>query len=442
MKNKLIKLIKSRGVKVGVIGMGYVGLPLAVGFAEKNINVIGLEIDSRKIDAIKSAKDTISGITPDRILKSCSGIDPKLEITTDYDHLEKVDVVIICVPTPLKDDMTPDLSFIESTAMEISHRLREGMLIVLESTTYPGTTEELLSPIFESTRPLGNALKPGSDYFLAFSPERIDPGRTDYTIKNTPKIVGGITENCTEVAAELYKILVDRVVTVSSAKTAEMVKLLENTYRLVNIGLANEFALICDALEVDVWEVIDAAATKPFGYTAFYPGPGLGGHCIPVDPLYLSWKLSQIEHESKFINLATEINQNMCGYVVSKIEEALKTNGKRMENAKILVLGVAYKPDVSDVRESPGIRLISSLIEAKTEVSYHDMFVPEINLEDECMFSVELTKQSLSSADCVVITTGHSYYPIDMIIDSSSIIVDTRNAAKKYQGEPQNVIKI
>ena len=442
MKNKLIKLIKSRGVKVGVIGMGYVGLPLAVGFAEKNISVIGLEIDSRKIDAIKSAKDTISGITPDRILKSCSGIDPKLEITTDYDHLEKVDVVIICVPTPLKDDMTPDLSFIESTAMEISHRLREGMLIVLESTTYPGTTEELLSPIFESTRPLGNALNPGSDYFLAFSPERIDPGRTDYTIKNTPKIVGGVTENCTEVAAELYKILVDRVVTVSSAKTAEMVKLLENTYRLVNIGLANEFALICDALEVDVWEVIDAAATKPFGYTAFYPGPGLGGHCIPVDPLYLSWKLSQIEHESKFINLATEINQNMCGYVVSKIEEALKTNGKRMENAKILVLGVAYKPDVSDVRESPGIRLISSLIEAKTEVSYHDMFVPEINLEDECMFSVELTKQSLSSADCVVITTGHSYYPIDMIIDSSSIIVDTRNAAKKYQGEPQNVIKI
>ena len=442
MKNKLIKLIKSRGVKVGVIGMGYVGLPLAVGFAEKNISVIGLEIDSRKIDAIKSAKDTISGITPDRILKSCSGIDPKLEITTDYDHLEKVDVVIICVPTPLKDDMTPDLSFIESTAMEISHRLREGMLIVLESTTYPGTTEELLSPIFESTRPLGNALNPGSDYFLAFSPERIDPGRTDYTIKNTPKIVGGVTENCTEVAAELYKILVDRVVTVSSAKTAEMVKLLENTYRLVNIGLANEFALICDALEVDVWEVIDAAATKPFGYTAFYPGPGLGGHCIPVDPLYLSWKLSQIEHESKFINLATEINQNMCGYVVNKIEEALKTNGKRMENAKILVLGVAYKPDVSDVRESPGIRLISSLIEAKTEVSYHDMFVPEINLEDECMFSVELTKQSLSSADCVVITTGHSYYPIDMIIDSSSIIVDTRNAAKKYQGEPQNVIKI
>ena len=442
MKNKLINLIKSRGVKVAVIGLGYVGLPLAVGFAEKNIKVIGLDIDSIKIEAIKSAKDSIVGITSDRILKLCSGIDPKLEITTDYDYLEKVDVVIICVPTPLKDDMTPDLSFIESTAMEISHRLREGMLIVLESTTYPGTTEELLSPLFDSMRSLGNPLKPGSDYFLAFSPERIDPGRTDYTIKNTPKIVGGVTENCTEVAAEFYKILVDNVVSVSSAKTAEMVKLLENTYRLVNIGLANEFALICDALEVDVWEVIDAASTKPFGYTAFYPGPGLGGHCIPIDPLYLSWKLSQIERESKFINLATEINQSMCEYVISKIEGALITNGKQMEKAKILVLGVAYKSDVSDVRESPGIRLISSLIEAKTEVSYHDRFVPEINLEDKCMFSVELTEPTLSLADCVVILTDHSYYPMDMIIDSSSIVVDTRNATKKYQSRPQNVIKI
>ena len=346
------------------------------------------------------------------------------------------------MPTPLKDGIVPDLSFVELAAKEISKRLHDGMLIVLESTTYPGTTEELLLDLFESGASSNAALKLGKNYFLSFSPERIDPGRTDYTIENTPKVVGGVTDNCTEVTADLYRILVNSVVQVSSPKAAEMVKLLENTYRSVNIGLANEFALICDALGIDVWEVIEAASTKPFGYTPFYPGPGLGGHCIPVDPQYLAWKMKQLRLETKFINLATEINQSMCEHVVSKIVKALNLKGKNLLRAKILVLGVAYKNDVADIRESPGIKLISSLMKSRALVSYHDTFVPQIRVRDKSLESVELTPQLLSTADCVVITTAHSYYPIDLIVDESSIVVDTRNATSKYSGELGNVIKL
>jgi len=316
------------------------------------------------------------------------------------------------------------------------------MLIVLESTTYPGTTEELLLDLFESSESSNDSLKLGRNYFLSFSPERIDPGRTDYTIKNTPKIVGGVTTDCTEVSTELYEVLVDSVVQVSSPKAAEMVKLLENTYRSVNIGLANEFALICDALEIDVWEVIEAASSKPFGYTPFYPGPGLGGHCIPVDPQYLAWKMKQLELDTKFINLATEINQSMCEHVISKVVEALNRKGKNLTGAKILVLGVAYKNDVADIRESPGIRLIDHLMKSRALVSYHDTFVPQIKVDERSLDSLELTGQLLSSVDCVVITTAHSYYPIDLIVDESSIIVDTRNATSKYSGSPGNVIKL
>ena len=442
MKNKLIKLIQSREVQVAVIGLGYVGLPLAVGFAEKGIRVIGLDTDSNKIASIATAKETIVGIQPERIVNVSSGTAPSLTFTTDYDALTKVDVAIICVPTPLKDEIEPDLSFVELAAKEISKRLHDGMLIVLESTTYPGTTEELLLDLFESGESSNDSLKLGRNYFLSFSPERIDPGRTDYTIKNTPKIVGGVTTDCTEVSTELYEVLVDSVVQVSSPKAAEMVKLLENTYRSVNIGLANEFALICDALEIDVWEVIEAASSKPFGYTPFYPGPGLGGHCIPVDPQYLAWKMKQLELDTKFINLATEINQSMCEHVISKVVEALNRKGKNLTGAKILVLGVAYKNDVADIRESPGIRLIDHLMKSRALVSYHDTFVPQIKVDERSLDSLELTGQLLSSVDCVVITTAHSYYPIDLIVDESSIIVDTRNATSKYSGSPGNVIKL
>ncbi|MAX04147.1 MAG: UDP-N-acetyl-D-glucosamine dehydrogenase, partial [Dehalococcoidia bacterium] len=418
----------SGDVKVAVIGLGYVGLPLAVGFAEKGIRVIGLDTDPDKISSIVAVEDSIVGIQSERIVNVCTGNAPSLTFTTDYDALKKVDVAIICVPTPLKDGIVPDLSFVELAAKEISKRLHDGMLIVLESTTYPGTTEELLLDLFESGASSNAALKLGKNYFLSFSPERIDPGRTDYTIENTPKVVGGVTDNCTEVTADLYRILVNSVVQVSSPKAAEMVKLLENTYRSVNIGLANEFALICDALGIDVWEVIEAASTKPFGYTPFYPGPGLGGHCIPVDPQYLAWKMKQLRLETKFINLATEINQSMCEHVVSKIVKALNLKGKNLLRAKILVLGVAYKNDVADIRESPGIKLISSLMKSRALVSYHDTFVPQIRVRDKSLESVELTPQLLSTADCVVITTAHSYYPIDLIVDESSIVVDTRNA--------------
>ena len=442
MKNRLIKLIHSGDVKVAVIGLGYVGLPLAVGFAEKGIRVIGLDTDPDKISSIVAAEDSIVGIQSERIVNVCTGNAPSLTFTTDYDALKKVDVAIICVPTPLKDGIVPDLSFVELAAKEISKRLHDGMLMVLESTTYPGTTEELLLDLFESGASSNAALKLGKNYFLSFSPERIDPGRTDYTIENTPKVVGGVTDNCTEVTADLYRILVNSVVQVSSPKAAEMVKLLENTYRSVNIGLANEFALICDALGIDVWEVIEAASTKPFGYTPFYPGPGLGGHCIPVDPQYLAWKMKQLRLETKFINLATEINQSMCEHVVSKIVKALNLKGKNLLRAKILVLGVAYKNDVADIRESPGIKLISSLMKSRALVSYHDTFVPQIRVRDKSLESVELTPQLLSTADCVVITTAHSYYPIDLIVDESSIVVDTRNATSKYSGELGNVIKL
>ena len=438
----MIKLIQSREVRVAVIGLGYVGLPLAVGFAEKGIKVVGLDTDPNKIDSIVSAGESIVGIQSGRIVNVCAGNAPSLTFTTDYDALKKVDVAIICVPTPLKDDMVPDLSYVESVAKEISKRLHEGMLIVLESTTYPGTTEELLLDLFESGHSSNISLKIGKNYFLSFSPERIDPGRTDYTIENTPKVIGGVTDNCTKVTAELYRILVNSVVQVSSPKAAEMVKLLENTYRSVNIGLANEFALICDALDIDVWEVIEAASTKPFGYTPFYPGPGLGGHCIPVDPQYLAWKMKQLQLETKFINLATEINQSMCEHVVRKVVQALNLKDKSLMGAKILLLGVAYKNDVADIRESPGIKLISSLMKSRALVSYHDTFVPQIRVQDRSLDSVELNAQSLSSSDCVVITTAHSYYPIDLIVDESSIVVDTRNATSKYSGELGNVIKL
>lgn len=442
MKNRLIKLIQSGDVKVAVIGLGYVGLPLAVGFAEKGIRVIGLDTDPDKISSIVAAEESIVGIQSERIVNVCTGNTPSLTFTTNYDALKKVDAAIICVPTPLKDDIVPDLSFVELAAKEISKRLHDGMLIILESTTYPGTTEELLLDLFQSGDSSKRPLKIGKNYFLAFSPERIDPGRTDYTIENTPKVVGGVTEDCTEVSAELYRVLVDSVVQVSSPKAAEMVKLLENTYRSVNIGLANEFALICDALGVDVWEVIEAASTKPFGYTPFYPGPGLGGHCIPVDPQYLAWKMKQLALDTKFINLATEINQSMCEHVVSKIVHALNLKGKSLTGAKILVLGVAYKNDVADIRESPGIRLIDRLIKSSALVSYHDTFVPQIKVKERSLDSLELTGKLLSSYDCVVITTAHSYYPIDLIVDESSIVVDTRNATSKYSGELGNVIKL
>lgn len=442
MKNKLLKLIHSRKVRIAVIGLGYVGLPLAVGFAEAGIKVVGIDIDSQKIDSINSTKESMTGISAERISKVLSRSEPKLVLTTDYNLLYDVEVAIICVPTPLQHNMDPDLSYVEATSNEIAKRLHRGMLIVLESTTYPGTTEEVLLPLFGVATSEGQKFRAGKDYFLAFSPERIDPGRTDYTICNTPKVVGGVTENCTEVAADVYSLLVDSVVRVSSPKTAEMVKLLENTFRAVNVGMANEFALMCNSLGVDVWEVIDAAATKPFGYTPFYPGPGLGGHCIPVDPHYLSWKMKKLDYDTKFINLASDINLSMPEYVVSKIVDALGASGQSLKNSKILVLGVAYKPDVSDIRESPGLRLISRLIEAKAIVSYHDMFVPEINLQDRSMFTVDLTEKELSLADCVVIATDHSYYPIDTIVDCSSMVLDTRNATKKYQGKLTNVIKI
>ena len=346
------------------------------------------------------------------------------------------------MPTPLKDDTVPDLSFVEAAATEISKRLHDGMLIVLESTTYPGTTEELLLDLFKSSNPSRSPLVIGENYFLSFSPERIDPGRTDYTIANTPKVVGGVTADCTEVTAELYRILVEKVISVSSPKAAEMVKLLENTYRSVNIGLANEFALICDALGGDVWEVIEAASTKPFGYTPFYPGPGLGGHCIPVDPQYLAWKMKQLNLDTKFINLAREINQSMCQHVITKTEQALNYDGKKLAGAKILVLGVAYKNDVADIRESPGIRLIDRLMKSSALVSYHDKYVPEITLDERLVSSVELTPQLLSDSDCVVIATAHSYYPLDLIVGQSSILIDTRNATSKYSGEHGNVIKL
>jgi UDP-N-acetyl-D-glucosamine dehydrogenase len=427
MKQNLIFRLKNKQASIAVLGLGYVGLPLAVVFAEAGFTVTGIDPDQRKVDTICRGESHIQDVPAGQVARLVAS--GKLSATADFAVLSKADAVSICVPTPLRKTGDPDLSFIIDATDELAKYMHPGMVVVLESTTYPGTTREILLPKLGDE----NGLKIGEDFFLAFSPERVDPGRQDWTTLNTPKVIGGITPACSEVAAAWYAGAIQTVVPVSSAEVAEMAKLLENTFRMINIGLVNEMALMCDRLGVDVWEVIDAAATKPFGFMKFTPGPGLGGHCIPIDPLYLSWKLRALNYTARFIELASEINTGMPRYVVSKVQDALNNQGKALKGSQVLILGAAYKPDIEDLRESPALDVIGLLEQKGSMVSYHDPYVPRIHFErgeglSAEMFSVPDLMTAIQSADCVVIVTNHSSYDYDAILENARLVVDTRNA--------------
>lgn len=421
-KQSLISRLQNRTAKVGILGLGYVGLPLAVVFAEAGYTVTGIDPDQRKVDSLCNKVSHIQDVSSEQVEKLVSA--GKLIATTDFSILKEMDAVSICVPTPLRKTGDPDLSFILSATEELARYMHPDMVVVLESTTYPGTTREILLPkLSEET-----GLIPGENFFLAFSPERVDPGRKDWTTINTPKVIGGITPACSEVAGIWYAQALQSVVPVSSAEVAEMAKLLENTFRMINIGLVNEMAIMCNRLGVDVWEVIDAAATKPFGFMKFTPGPGLGGHCIPIDPLYLSWRLRSLNYTARFIELASEINTGMPRYVVSLTQDALNEHQKSLKGSRVLVLGAAYKPDIDDVRESPALDVIGLLIQKGAIVDYHDPYIPTLRHDGWNLSSVSDLLGAVSKADCVVIITNHSNYDYSTIVEQAKLIVDTRNA--------------
>jgi len=438
VKEDLVKKLKSREARVAVLGLGYVGLPLAVVFAEAGFHVTGIDPDSRKVDSVKNGISYIPDVKTESVARLVqSGY---LTATADFSVLKAMDAASICVPTPLRQTGDPDMSFIISATEDLAKYMHKGMVIVLQSTTYPGTTRELLLPKLGAE----HNLKVGEDWFLAYSPERVDPGRADYMTKNTPKVMGGITEACGEVATVWYEGAIDVVHRVSSAEAAEMAKLLENTFRMINIGLVNELAIMCEHLGVDVWEVIDAAATKPFGFMKFTPGPGLGGHCIPIDPLYLSWKMKSFNYNARFIELASEINTNMPRYVVSRVMEALNDRGKPLKGSKVLVLGAAYKPDVDDVRESPALDVIGLLQKKGARVEYHDPYIPHIHHEYDGwqMDSSTDMMKSVQEADAVVIVTNHKAYDYDAIVAAANFVFDSRNATRKVVHASEKVVRL
>ncbi|GAC1354300.1 MAG: nucleotide sugar dehydrogenase [Herpetosiphon sp.] len=423
--------IETRTARVAIIGMGYVGLPLAVVFAEAGLQVVGIDLDERKIDAINRGESYIEDIPEARLRPLVAS--GHLRATTDYAELRRCDAVSICVPTPLNKIGDPDVSFIVGASESVAQYLHPGMLIVLESTTYPGTTSEVILPRLHDN-PLGARV--GQDFFLCFSPERVDPGRKDWTTANTPKVIGGITSMCLNAGESLYGAAIQPIIPVSSTEAAEMVKLLENTFRAVNIGLVNEVLLMCDRLELNAWEVIEAAATKPFGFMKFTPGPGLGGHCIPIDPLYLSWKLETLNFKARFIELASEINTDMPRYWVQKVQDALNDAGRAVKGSKVLVLGVAYKKDVYDTRESPALDIIQLLQQKGAGVTYHDPHVPLLRHEAINMVCSPDMVSAVHDADCVVIVTDHSAYDWNSIYRDAQLVVDTRGTLRRINQAP------
>jgi UDP-N-acetyl-D-glucosamine dehydrogenase len=422
----LDKLLR-RTAKVGIVGLGYVGLPLAVEFARAGFRATGIDLDARKVDQINRGESYILDV-PTEEVAAFQRIG-RLTATTDPSVVADLDTINICVPTPLRKTKDPDLSHVVSAVERIADHLRPGHLVVLESTTYPGTTDEVVRPILER-----GGLKVGRDFYLAFSPERVDPGNPHWTTKNVPKVVGGVTPACTTLAKALYSASIDTVIEVSSPRVAEMVKLLENTFRAVNIGLVNELALMCDRIGLDVWEVVDAAATKPFGFMPFYPGPGLGGHCIPIDPFYLSWKVKEVGFEARFIELAGHVNAAMPHHVVDKVADALNSHKKAINGSVILVLGVSYKRDIEDFRESPALDVMTTLVQKGAIVTYHDPYVPSLLARDwpgaRDLSSVPLSSETLKAADCVAILTDHRVFDYELIRRDAPLIVDTRNAMK------------
>ncbi len=436
IKEALIQKFQTRSARVAVLGLGYVGLPLAVVFGQAGFSVTGIDPDARKVEKLNRGESYIPDVSSEEVSSLVrSG---RLRATTDFSVLQEMDGVSICVPTPLRKTGDPDLSFILAATDELARYMHPGIAVVLESTTYPGTTREILLPRLGAAQ----GLTVGVDWFLAFSPERVDPGRRDWTTVNTPKVMGGITEACGEVAAAWYGMAIQTVHHVSSAEVAEMAKLLENTFRMINIGLVNELAIICERLGIDVWEVIDAAATKPFGFMKFTPGPGLGGHCIPIDPLYLSWRMKTVNYKTRFIELADEINANMPHYVVTRLLEAMNDRGATLKGSRVLVLGAAYKPDVDDPRESPAFDVIGLLQKKGAQVSYHDPYIPHIRHEHDGweMDCVPDLIQAVRQADAVVIITNHSVYDYPAIVREAKFIFDTRNATGPLaKGNPKIV---
>ena len=428
----LLEKIEGRSAVVGVIGLGYVGLPLMAAFHKAGFKVLGFDVDPEKITLLKRGESYLKHLG-ETLVSDMLG--DRFDATADFARLAEADAIIVCVPTPLGHHLEPDLSYVDKTAEVIGKTLRPGQLVVLESTTYPRTTRENMLPVFEK-----KGMVCGKDFYLAFSPEREDPGRKDHNTVTIPKLVGGIEPESGKLATALYSKAIKQVITVSSAEVAEAAKLLENIYRAVNIALVNEMKVVLDAMGIDVWEVVEAAKTKPFGFQAFYPGPGLGGHCIPIDPFYLTWKAREYGHGTRFIELAGEINRRMPDYVVEKTMHALNQQGKAVNGSKVLILGLAYKPDVDDVRESPSFELIEKLTAIGAKVDYSDPHVPathKMREHDLHMTSVPLTKESLAGYDCVVVATNHAATDWDLVIKNSKLIVDTRNACGKHP----NVVK-
>lgn len=435
---ELKQKILNKTAAISVVGLGYVGLPLAVEKAKVGFRVLGIDQNSKRVQGINRGENYIDDVNDDELRQLVQ--DGKISASEDFNSLNEADVIIICVPTPLTVNRDPDISYILNVTREIAQRLKRGQLITLESTTYPGTTEEIMLPLLQQS-----GLKAGEDFFLAFSPERVDPGNQRYTTKNTSKVVGGVTQACLEIAKTFYAQTIVNVVPVSSPAVAELTKVFENTYRSVNIALVNELMLLCDRMGIDVWEVVDAAATKPFGIQTFYPGPGVGGHCIPIDPFYLTWKARQYDFHTRFIELAGEINIEASYHVVSKLTRALNNVGKCLKDAKIFVLGVTYKRDISDIRESPALKVIDLLLNEKADIHYFDPYAPHLKPHEPFTWEMEatpLTDENLEVADCVLILTDHACVDYNRVVERSKLIVDTRNATKAVPIHREKIIKI
>jgi len=431
----LERKLNERTARAAVIGLGYVGLPQALAMAQAGFRTTGLDVDANRVATLKAGRSHIEDVSPAQLRRLLRA--RRFEASTDFGALTAADVITICVPTPLSKTKDPDVSYIQAATDQVARHLRTGQLVILESTTYPGTTEEIIRPVLEKT-----GLVAGRDFFLAFSPERIDPANARFTVKNTPKVVGGLTTSCTKLAAAFYRQFVDEVVPVSSPQTAEMAKLLENTFRNINIAMVNELAMMCDVLGVDVYEVIGAAATKPFGFMPFYPGPGLGGHCIPVDPEYLAWKLKAYDFKARFISLAAEVNTAMPQVVVTKVGDALNAVGQSLKGARVLILGVAYKKNVGDVRESPALTVISLLRARGAKVAYHDPHVPRVRVGGGTMASTRLTVKVVQAQDCVVLLTDHAAFDVPRLVRKSRIFVDTRNATHGLGRFAHKIVKL
>jgi UDP-N-acetyl-D-glucosamine dehydrogenase len=434
--------IVDKSAHVAVIGLGYVGLPLATGLGKAGFRVRGIDLDRRKVETLQKGVSYIPDVPGEDLAPLVA--EGRLQATADYDVLNAVDAVFICVPTPFNAMRAPDLSFVESAAQDIALRLHAGQLVVLQSTTYPGTTEEFVQPILETS-----GLKAGQDFYLAFSPERIDPGNRQFTVENTPKVVGGVTPQCAQLAGTLLAHLTPEIHLVSSPRAAEMTKLLENIFRSVNIALVNELTLLAERMNIDIWEVIEAAKTKPFGFMPFYPGPGVGGHCIPVDPYYLSWKAREYDFYTKFIELAAEVNSDMPYHTVQKVIQGLNQQSRPLKEARVLVLGVAFKPNVDDARNSPAERVIELLLKEGVQVSYHDPYVPhfqvggDVFLREGVYFdSVPLTPEILEQADCVLIVTGHASIDYGWVVEHAQLVVDTVNATRRVDEGRAKVVRL